>query len=79
MHFFYCEIHTAPWYLPLRFGRVAEVSPLLDFAGIPPGITNIFKNRNSVNSYWFRKIMTIIYNFTKIATILTFHVNMPQS
>ena len=31
------------WYLPLRFGRVAEVSPPAGFCGGGGGINNIFK------------------------------------
>ena len=53
--FFNCDLHgvlkfsqgvgVVPWYLPLRFGRGAEVSPPLEFVGVafPLGITNIFK------------------------------------
>ena len=53
--FFNCDLHgvlkfsqlvgVVPWYLPLRFGRGAEVSPRWNLWGVafPPGITNIFK------------------------------------
>ena len=43
---------VVPWYLPLRFGRAAEVPPgWIVWGRIPPGITNIFlKNHISVNS-----------------------------
>ena len=52
--FFNCDLHgvfsqdvqVVPWYLTFRFGRVADVSPQLDFVGggvFPPGITNICK------------------------------------
>ena len=57
-----CDLHgvykfsqvvvVVPWYLPLRFGRVAEVSPVgIGGGAFPPGIANILrKNRISVNS-----------------------------
>ena len=50
-----CDLHgvlkfsqvvgVVPWYLLLRFGRGAEVSPCWNLRGgaFPPGITNIFK------------------------------------
>ena len=53
--FFNCDLHgvvkfsqvvgLVPWYLPLRFGRGAEVSPRWNLWGgaFPPRITNIFK------------------------------------
>ena len=48
---------VVPWYLPLQFGRVAEVS------------------LRSIHLW----IGNDKYNFTKIAAILNFHVNMPPS
>ena len=54
--FFNCDLHgvlkfskvvgVVPWYLPLRFGRGAEVSPRWNLWGggaFPLGITNILK------------------------------------
>ena len=59
--FFNCDLHgvlkfsqvvgVVPWYLPLRFGRGAEVSPCWNLWGgaFPPGITNIFKKIASLS------------------------------
>ena len=95
--FFNCDLHgvlkfsqvvgVVPWYLPLRFGRGAEVSPRWNLWGVafPPGITNIFKKIASLTildgfeSYIHLWIGNDVYNFTKIAAILNFHVNMPPS
>ena len=53
--FFNCDLHgvlkfsqvvgVVPWYLPLRFGKGAEVSPRWNLWGVAflPGITNILK------------------------------------
>ena len=95
--FFNCDLHgvlkfsqvvgVVPWYLPLRFGRGAEVSPRWNLWGVAflPGITNIFKKIASLTildgfeSSIHLWIGNDVYNFTKIAAILNFHVNMPPS
>ena len=43
-------VGDVPWYIPLRFGRVAEKKTMLDFLGgaFPPGITNILKKIESL-------------------------------
>ena len=79
---------VVPWNLPLRFGRGPEVPPPLEFVGgglIPPGITDVFKKfaylsildgfERSIHLW----IVNDVYNFTKIATILNFLVNMPPT
>ena len=92
-----CDLHgvlkfsqvvgVVPWYLPLRFGRGAEVSPRWNLWGVafPPGITNIFKKIASLTILdGFERSIHLwigndVYNFTKIAAILNFNVNMPPS
>ena len=91
--FFNCDLHgvlkfsqvvgVVPWYLPLRFGRGAEVTPRWNLWGgaFPPVITK--KLHLSILDGFERYIHQWIgndrYNFTKIAAILNFHVNMPPS
>ena len=82
-------MQVVPWYLPFRFGREADVSPQLDFVGgrIPPGITNIIKQSylcqfliDSNDLYIYEPIQFMnLYNFSKIAAILNFHINVPPS
>ena len=78
---------VVPWYLPLRFGRGAEVSPRWNLWGgrIPPGITNIFIKSHlcqflmdSKDLYISGSAMTYTI-LQKIAAILNFHVDMPPS
>ena len=70
---------------PTSIWKGGRKIPPLDFLGsaFPPGITNNFKKIESLkilNGFersihlWIGKD---IYNFTKIAAILNFHVNMP--
>ena len=79
-------VGVVPWYLSLRFGRGQKYPPVGICGGtFPPGITNIFKKIASLSildgferslHQW---IGNDVYNFTKIAAILNFDVNMPPS
>ena len=91
-----CDLHgvlkfsqvvgAVPWYLPLRLGRGAEVSPRW----------NLWGSHSPWNYKYLSKIASLtildgfersihlwigndVYNFTKIAAILNFNVNMPPS
>ena len=46
------DVQVIPWYLPFRFGRVADVPPRLNFVeGVfPPGITKSLNICISANS-----------------------------
>ena len=80
---------VVPWYLPLRFGRVEGVSPAGICGGrIPPwNYKYLLKKLHLRQFLMYSKDLYYIYlwigndicNFTKIAAILNFHVNMPPS
>ena len=81
-------VGVVPWNLPLRFGRGAEVSPCWNLWGggrTPPWNFKYIKKIASlpILDGFERSIHLLIgndvYNFTKIAAILNFHVNMPPS
>ena len=78
---------AVPWNLPLRFGRRAEVSPRWNLWGahcplelqisfLKIAFLSILDGFERSIHPW---IGNDIYNFTKIAAILNFHVNMPPS
>ena len=76
-----------PWYLPLRLGRVAEVSPgWILWGGVFPLELQISLNKiaslsilNGFERSIHLWIDNDIYNFTKIAAILNFYERMPPS